>query len=152
MSLGVYRLDNYTTTTNSESEQALLDGFAGMLEDGGLTVTVVPEIQRVKYAKNFWNVAFSSIGALTRHSPAAIISLPPAAAASSVSSVSSDTPAPAPVPPSVSQAPLITQHTLPAIRPLMQELLALGRALGVDARAAPRARRCAPPEHARRPR
>ena len=67
MSLGVYRLDDYTTTTNSESEQALLDGFAGMLEDGGLTVTVVPEIQRVKYAKNFWNVAFSSIGGFSAY-------------------------------------------------------------------------------------
>ena len=83
MSLGVYRLDDYTTATNSEGEQALLDGFAGLLEDGGSTVTVVSKIQRVKYAKNFWNVAFSSIGALTRHSPAAIISLPPPAAASS---------------------------------------------------------------------
>ena len=116
--MGVYRLDDYTTATNSEGEQALLDGFAGLLEDGGSTVTVVSEIQRVKYAKNFWNVAFSSIGALMRHSPDAIFSLPTAAAAAPTSPPS-DTPAPAPVPPSVSQAPLITQHTLPTIRPLM---------------------------------
>jgi len=66
VSLGVYRHNDYTTTTNTAEEEAPLQDFAAMLEKGGSTVTVVPEIQRVKFAKNFWNLAFASFATLTR--------------------------------------------------------------------------------------
>lgn len=66
MSLGVYRHNDYTTTTNTAEEEALLQDFRAILEGGGSTVTVVPEIQRLKFAKNFWNLAFASFATLTR--------------------------------------------------------------------------------------
>lgn len=64
--LGAYRHNDYTTTTNTAEEEAILQDFGTMLKDGGSTVTVVPEIQRLKFAKNFWNLAFASFATLTR--------------------------------------------------------------------------------------
>ena len=63
VSLGIYRPD-YTITTNTSSEETILTEFCNMLEKGGSTVKVVPEIQRVKFAKNFWNLSFSTIATL----------------------------------------------------------------------------------------
>lgn len=44
----------------------MLKDFGALLEAGGTTLTVVPEIQRTKFNKNFWNVAFSSFPTLTQ--------------------------------------------------------------------------------------
>ncbi|THH12646.1 hypothetical protein EW146_g7503 [Bondarzewia mesenterica] len=117
VSMGTYRFNDFTTTTNTESEQALLSDFADVLSTGGSTVSVVPEIQRVKYAKNMWNAVFASVASLTRHPLTAVFRLP-------------TTSQPSDVPKSVSQAPLITQNTVPVIRAAMQELLKVGHALG----------------------
>lgn len=65
--MGVYRHKNYTTTKNTPAEEALLQDFGGILAKGGTTTAVVPEIQRMKFAKNFWNVAFASFATLTRY-------------------------------------------------------------------------------------
>ena len=67
----------FTTTTNTPAEQALLDDLANMLLKGGSTVTVVPEIQRKKFAKNFWNVGFSSFATLTGYTVPALFRPPP---------------------------------------------------------------------------
>src|ERR1700733_11954578 len=62
----MYRFNDFTTEKNSPSEAAILGEIGGILEAGGSTITVVSEIQRKKFAKNFWNVAFSSFSTLTR--------------------------------------------------------------------------------------
>ena len=51
---------------NTSEEQGILNDIGGILSTGGSEVTIVPEIQRQKFAKNFWNVAFSSYATLTR--------------------------------------------------------------------------------------
>jgi 2-dehydropantoate 2-reductase len=89
-----------------------------MLERGGSTITVVPEVQRVKFFKNFWNVAYSSIASLTRYPLPAIYRHP-----------SPDLPMPRPYVDPIT-APLILEHTRTMIRGILEELLAVGRALG----------------------
>jgi len=126
VSLGVYRHNNFTATANSEAENTLLSDFAGMLKSGGTDVTVVTEIQRVKFSKNFWNIAFSSTATLTRHPLTAIFRLPtvpPAAADGAVPTT----------PPSVLHSPLITANTLPVLHAILSELVAVGHALGFPA-------------------
>lgn len=61
----MYRHNDFTTTVNTPRETAILDGIASILSKGGSTVSVVTEIQRKKFSKNFWNVAFSSLATLT---------------------------------------------------------------------------------------
>jgi 2-dehydropantoate 2-reductase len=63
--LGAYRHQDYTTAVNTAEEEDLLQDFARIIEGGGGTVSVVPEIQRTKFAKNFWNLTFASFATLT---------------------------------------------------------------------------------------
>lgn len=67
VTLGVYLHMDRTTEENTPDESALLQDFGTILETGGTTLTIVPEIQRMKFAKNFWNVAFASFSTLTCH-------------------------------------------------------------------------------------
>ena len=67
IALGVYRHNDFTTTVNSAQESALLADFGNVLEIGGSTINIVPEIQWMKSIKNTWNVAFSSVSTLTRY-------------------------------------------------------------------------------------
>ena len=62
---------------NTPEEQAILDDIGGILSAGGSEITIVPEIQRQKFAKNFWNVAFSSYATLTRCVSSANLKLSP---------------------------------------------------------------------------
>ncbi|KAH9942051.1 ketopantoate reductase PanE/ApbA C terminal-domain-containing protein [Amylocystis lapponica] len=78
VSLGVCR-PSATVTENTPEEAALLEDFARMLVAGGSEATVVPEIQRLKYAKNFWNAVLGVSAALTRHPLAAFFRAPPGA-------------------------------------------------------------------------
>ena len=55
-----------TTEVNTPEESALLHDFGSILEAGGTTLTIVPEIQRMKFAKNIWNVVFASFATLTK--------------------------------------------------------------------------------------
>jgi 2-dehydropantoate 2-reductase len=66
ITLGMYRFNDFTTEQNSPREAAILEDLGSILEAGGSTITIVPEIQRKKFSKNFWNVAFSSFTTLTR--------------------------------------------------------------------------------------
>lgn len=115
----MYRYRDYTTTINSPAEEALLQDIGGIFKAGGSEVTLVTEIQRRKFSKNFWNVAFSSLATLTHYRLPAIFRPPP-----SDPSV--------PYEPYVypQTAELIEEHTIPALRALLEELVVLGRAMG----------------------
>ncbi|KDQ50201.1 hypothetical protein JAAARDRAFT_142356 [Jaapia argillacea MUCL 33604] len=125
LTMGIYRPENYTATSNTPEEQSTLDEFESLLHDGGGTVIVVPEVQRLKFSKNFWNVAFSSLATLTRYPIQAIFRHPDG---------SGDTPAPYVFP---GTADLIKDYTLPNLRAILQELVNVGRALGFDETALP---------------
>lgn len=130
--MGVYRPNDFTATSNSDSEQALLDDFASLLTEGGSVTTIVPEVQRIKFAKNFWNVCFSSVCTLTRYPAQAIFRLPsPPSPSSSPDPDSTQTVhAHEHLPPSVLQASLIPQYTHPLFHSILTELLSIGHALG----------------------
>jgi len=119
VTLGVYRHMDHTTEANTPEESALLQDFGSILEAGGTTLTIVPEIQRMKFAKNIWNVAFASFATLTNNTLPAIFRPPPQDALHSyepyVSPITAD---------------LIENYTIPAIKSTLQELITLGRALG----------------------
>jgi len=116
VTLGVYRHMDCTTEENTPEESALLQDFGTILETGGTTLTIVPEIQRMKFAKNFWNIAFAT---LTGYTLPVIFRTPPQDASNSyepyVSPITAD---------------LIEKHTIPAIKATLEELNTLGRALG----------------------
>ncbi|KAL0565999.1 hypothetical protein V5O48_016018 [Marasmius crinis-equi] len=110
----MYRHNDYGTTTNTPEESEILNGIATALEKGGANVKVVPEIQRVKFAKNFWNVAFSAFSTLTDYTLPAIFRPPPGPTVTYAPYVSPTT------------AVLVEQYTIPTIEAILQELLALG--------------------------
>ncbi|KAH7920191.1 6-phosphogluconate dehydrogenase C-terminal domain-like protein [Leucogyrophana mollusca] len=118
VSLGMYRHGDHLTTTNSAEETAVLEDFGTMLDRGGTTLTIVPEIQRVKFAKNFWNIAFSSFSTLTGSPLTGIFRPPP-------SSGQSYEPYVAPV-----TAEYVQQYTIPTLHAILRELVAVGRAMG----------------------
>ncbi|EAU83963.1 hypothetical protein CC1G_09845 [Coprinopsis cinerea okayama7 len=122
VTIGIYRHNDRTTTVNSPDEQAILDDIGGLLKDGGSEVTIVPEIQRMKFAKNFWNVTFSSVATLTRYPLPAIFRSPPP----KDGSVKYATEFYA----SPTSAASIQKHTVPQLEAILNELLVLGRALG----------------------
>ena len=117
MSLGVYRYDDYTTATNSPQESSILEPFASLIISGGSSATVVPDIQRVKFNKNFWNIAFSSTVALTRH-PLTALFCPPVPPSSGN------------VPASAAQGLKLEEYAVPALKGALHELVAIARAVG----------------------
>ncbi|KAI0693383.1 ketopantoate reductase PanE/ApbA C terminal-domain-containing protein [Cerioporus squamosus] len=68
VSMGIYRRTNVAAAENTPAEAALLEELAALLREGGSEVTVVPEIQRVKFAKNMWNAVLGASAALARES------------------------------------------------------------------------------------
>ncbi|KDR77133.1 hypothetical protein GALMADRAFT_120230 [Galerina marginata CBS 339.88] len=119
VTLGVYRHQDRTTTVNSHEEAALLNDFGHILETGGSTITILPEIQRMKFNKNFWNVAFSSVSTLTQYTLPAIFRSPSEDTTVSYEPYVSPT-----------TAELISSYTIPTVTAILEELIALGRALG----------------------
>ncbi|THU77093.1 hypothetical protein K435DRAFT_878297 [Dendrothele bispora CBS 962.96] len=73
--LGVYRPNDRTTTVNSSQEQTLLENLKSLFHNAD--VTIFPEIQRKKFAKNMINVAFAGFSCLTRFSVSAVYRPPP---------------------------------------------------------------------------
>ncbi|KAG6917737.1 hypothetical protein DXG01_001273 [Tephrocybe rancida] len=119
VSIGMYRHNDFTTDTNTPPEAAILEDLSTILTAGGSNVQVAPEVQRRKFSKNFFNVAFSSFTTLTGHSVPALFRPPPSDPSVSYTPYISPT-----------TAHLISDHTLPTIRATLQELVVLGRALG----------------------
>jgi len=117
VSLGMYRPD-FTVTSNAPSEDIILNEFSHMLEKGGSTVKIVPEIQRVKFAKNTWNVCFSAIATLTGYRLPAIFRAPPKNGEAYEPYVSDTT------------KRFIDQYTIPNLRAIIEEAVTLARAMG----------------------
>lgn len=90
-----------------------------MLTSGGSTVNTYPEIQRVKFAKNFWNVVFGSYSTLTNYTLPAIFREPPPPG-------SSLTYAPYRSP---TTSELIETQTIPSMKAIFQELIVLGKSI-----------------------
>ena len=69
MSLGVYRpAATSLVVENTPAEANLVGEFTDIIAHGGSEVTIVHEIQRVKFAKNMWNGVLGASSALTRFS------------------------------------------------------------------------------------
>jgi len=117
ISLGIYRPD-CTITTNTSSELAILAEFYDMLEKGGSTVKIVPEIQRVKFSKNFWNILYSSITTLVGYTIPALYRPPPKDGENYEPYVSETT------------RSCVEEYTLPNIRAVLEEVLAVALAIG----------------------
>ncbi|KAG7451683.1 6-phosphogluconate dehydrogenase C-terminal domain-like protein [Guyanagaster necrorhizus] len=117
--LGMYRYRDFTTIVNTPEEDSILRDIGGMLEKGGSTVTLVSEIQRLRFAKNFWNVAFSSLATLTGYTPTAIFRPLP-----------SDPAVPYETYVYPKTAHLINESTIPNVKAVLTELMNLGRAMG----------------------
>ncbi|GJE86303.1 ketopantoate reductase PanE/ApbA C terminal-domain-containing protein [Phanerochaete sordida] len=133
--MGVYR-PTTTQTTNTPEEEALLREFEGMLTAGGSDATVYPEIQRVKFAKNFWSCILGASAALAR-SPLQTIFRPPHMDPGA-SGVAPPAPAPAPTDATASQqatadipyrSPAIRDATIPLLHDALAEMHALGSVL-----------------------
>ncbi|KAG6811918.1 hypothetical protein H0H92_005249 [Tricholoma furcatifolium] len=119
LSIGIYRYNDFTTQINTPEEAALLDDLRTILTAGGTNVTVVSEVQRQKFAKNFWNVAFSSFSTLTGYRVPALFRSPPTDPSKPYAPYISST-----------TAHLITGYTQPTIKATLEELVVLARALG----------------------
>ncbi|GLB39887.1 putative ketopantoate reductase PanE/ApbA C terminal [Lyophyllum shimeji] len=119
LSIGMYRYNDFTTEVNSPKEAAILEDLGEMLSAGGSEITIVPEVQRTKFAKNFWNVAFSSFSTLTQQRLPALWRPPPSDPSISYTPYVCQT-----------TAELITKYTLPNIKAVMEELVVLARAIG----------------------
>jgi len=120
ISLGMYRLDDMATLENTAEEASILGEVREMLSAGGTDTTIVPQIQWAKFQKNFWNVAFSSTATLSGYPLPALCRPPP-------------TRETGPYEPYVFPitADKISTYTLPNVKGLLLEMLALGRAMGI---------------------
>ncbi|KAF9242314.1 ketopantoate reductase PanE/ApbA-domain-containing protein [Melanogaster broomeanus] len=120
LTLGMYRHGDHLTTSNTAEESAIVDDFGAMLEAGGTEVLLVPEIQRYKFAKTFWNIVFSSFATLT-DSPLTAIFRPPPNAEEGESYV--------PYLAHVTER-FVREETLPVMQSILEEMVSLGRAMG----------------------
>lgn len=134
VSMGVYRPSS-TVTSNTAEEQALLEDFDRILAAGGSQTTIVPEIQRVKYTKNFWNACLGITAALSRYPLTAIFRPPHMEPGASQTAAAPAAPPPAHPPSAVATAsipcasPAIGVYTIPLLHDAMSEIYTLGMAL-----------------------
>ncbi|KAK1228492.1 hypothetical protein PQX77_008471 [Marasmius sp. AFHP31] len=66
LTIGVFRPGVFNITHASEEEANVLNDLEAILEAGGTSVTVVPEIQRRKLEKNMLNLAFATFATLSK--------------------------------------------------------------------------------------
>ncbi|KAF8556622.1 hypothetical protein OG21DRAFT_1459073 [Imleria badia] len=126
VTLGMYRHGNHLTTVNTSEESSILRDFGDMLEEGGTELTIVPEIQRHKFAKTFWNIAFSSFSTLTNSPLTAMFRpAPPPPGSTHEGHVQSYTPYVAPI-----TEQFVREETLPVLQSILEEMVALGHAMG----------------------
>ena len=133
--MGVYR-PTTTQAENTPEEESLLREFADILKAGGSDVTVFPEIQRIKFSKNFWNCVLGAAAALSRFPLQAIFRPPhmdpgasgtaPAHEAGAQESLAASQKATADIP---YRSPIIREHTIPLLHDMLAEMHALGTAL-----------------------
>ena len=137
--MGIYR-PTTTNTSNTPAEEAVLEEFGGMLSAGGSDVTIFPEIQRIKFSKNFWNCILGATAALSRLPLSAIFRPPhkdPGASGEPEASNGADTTqqaihftssqkAVAEIP---HRSSLIHENTIPLLYDALTEMYALGSVL-----------------------
>lgn len=122
----MYRHGDHLTTANTEEESAILRDFGSILEAGGTELTIVPEIQRHKFAKTFWNIAFSSFSTLTNSPLTAMFRPPPPPpGGADEGQVHTYTPYVAPV-----TERFVREETLPVLQSILEEMVALGQFRG----------------------
>ncbi|TCD70347.1 hypothetical protein EIP91_003699 [Steccherinum ochraceum] len=140
VSMGIHR-EELNVTTNTPEESAILSEFGDILATGGTQVTVVPEIQRIKFHKNAWNCTLGPICALSRHSLQALFRKPLDAPSEDengepVVSRSSDlTPAQRAVAGLPTSFPMVAEYTIPWLYESLEEVQSLGQKLFPDAEA-----------------
>jgi 2-dehydropantoate 2-reductase len=117
MQIGVYRYDDCHTTTNSPTEIDILNDFSSMLLSAGSSVKIQPEIQRIKFAKNLWNVVYGGYSTLTNYRLPSIFREPPPAGSSLKYEPYRS--------PTTSE--LIKTQTIPSMKKIFQELINLGK-------------------------
>ncbi|KAF7968003.1 hypothetical protein HWV62_32204 [Athelia sp. TMB] len=120
LSLGLYREEYTVDTQNSPVEEAVLKTFADLVNEGQGTAKIFPLIQRVKFSKNLWNLTFASFCTLVRQPLPALYRAPPKDDEKYDVYVSDST------------RQYIENFTMPAIKSLMLEYVALASALGFD--------------------
>ncbi len=102
-----------------------------MLKLGGTDITIVPEIQRIKFLKNIWNCILGPVSVLSRDTPSAIFRQPQPESASREETTNPTAHATSPgitsdLPYS---HPLIRDHTIPFLRDTFSELVKLGNTI-----------------------
>lgn len=130
--MGIYR-PTTTSMTNTPAEEAILKEFADILVAGGSEVTVVPEIQRHKFSKNFWNCVLGATAALVRYPLPSIFRprrldpgqddahvVPDSGLGEAPHAATSDVPY---------RTPIVREHTLPFLHDALTELYNLGAVL-----------------------
>lgn len=109
----MYRED-HTVHTNSPEDEVLLKGFADIVNAGGGIARMWPAIQRVRFTKNLWNLTFSSFCTLTRYPLPSLFRAPPKDGEDYQVYVSDST------------KNLVLEHSIPAIKAMMEEYVTLG--------------------------
>ncbi|KAL0067443.1 hypothetical protein AAF712_005430 [Marasmius tenuissimus] len=120
LTIGVFRPGVFNITHDSEEEANVLNDLEVILEAGGTSITVVPEIQRRKLEKNMLNLAFATFATLSNHPIHTLFRPPPDPNSSEKYDVY--------VHPAT--ASLIEEYTIPNIKAVFMEVIAIGRALG----------------------
>lgn len=105
---GFYRPSYSPDVKNSPEEAAILEDFKKLFEGSTSSLTLLDEVQRVKFRKNFWNAALGTTSSLIRY------------------------PLPAFFRGEAQEAAAV-----PQLRAVMQEILTVGRAMGFDEDALP---------------
>ncbi|KZP08926.1 6-phosphogluconate dehydrogenase C-terminal domain-like protein, partial [Athelia psychrophila] len=122
ISIGMYHPDS----SPSPPAPALTD-FQEMLEKGGANSTMVPSIYNVKFAKNFWNIAWSCTATLTTYPPPSLWRPPPKDGEVYENGVYV----------SESTKKWVEEYTLPTMRAVLKEVLSVARAIGIPDLPAP---------------
>ncbi|TCD70348.1 hypothetical protein EIP91_003700 [Steccherinum ochraceum] len=136
VSLGIYRTEA-NVMVNSAEEEEILNDFGKILSAGGTQVTVVPEIQRVKFAKNAWNcVLVGPACALPRLSITGFFRKPVDLARSRADlskatngATCEPTPSQKAVASLPASSPMVAEYTLPWLYDVMDEVIQLGHRL-----------------------
>ncbi|KAF5372861.1 hypothetical protein D9758_001753 [Tetrapyrgos nigripes] len=119
LEIGIYRHEDNTTLVNSADELKILDPIATILKRGGGIVEIAGEIQRKKFAKDYFNIAYASFATLTNYTVPAIFRPPPSDPSTRYSPY---------VHPKT--AGHIEEYTLGALKAVFSEMESLARALG----------------------
>ncbi|KAI0782925.1 6-phosphogluconate dehydrogenase C-terminal domain-like protein [Abortiporus biennis] len=126
ISMGIYR-PTPNITTNTPEETAVLKEFGDMFNGGGTEISIVPEIQRVKFMKNVWNSVFGPVATLSRYTLTSVFRPPQGeATTATIATIENKTPSQIAVSGLPYSYPSIHDYTLPFIYDVLDEVVKLG--------------------------